>query len=152
MPVSNEAKVTDLLTAPAASESERKPRRVRSLKQAHRLLEQDDQEPLSTVLFKWVLIVMGLIMLGAVLYLMGEVIYAWSTGTIDTISKSRRRYLSVVNATRLKAAKTGAAPTAADVDFVDFAAFTPAPEEAGVEAGADIPPAAGDGNGTLSRT
>lgn len=44
-------------------------------KKMHRMVEQIDQEPLGIVIFKWCLILIGSIMLGVVLFVMGEVIY-----------------------------------------------------------------------------
>ncbi len=52
-------------------------RRRPTLKGLTRAVEQDEQEPLSVVIFKWALIFAGSVMLGAVVYIMGEVIWDW---------------------------------------------------------------------------
>jgi len=49
----------------------------------HRVVEQIENEPTFVVIFKWTLIVIGLAMLGAVLFFMGEVIYDWSSGKLE---------------------------------------------------------------------
>ena len=51
-------------------------------KNLHRIVEQIDQEPMGIVIFKWCLILFGSVMLGIVLFLTGEVIYAWSSGEL----------------------------------------------------------------------
>ncbi len=48
-----------------------------TLKGLTRAVEQDEHEPLSVVIFKWALILAGSVMLGAVVYIMGEVIWEW---------------------------------------------------------------------------
>lgn len=48
----------------------------------HRVVEQIDDEPVGIVVFKWLLILIGSMMLGVVLFLTGEVIYDWSTGEL----------------------------------------------------------------------
>ncbi len=40
-------------------------------------VEQEEHEPISVVVFKWALILAGSVMLGAVIYIMGEVIVEW---------------------------------------------------------------------------
>ena len=47
------------------------------------MVEQVENEPTFVVIFKWTLIVIGLAMLGAVLFFMGEVIYDWSSGKME---------------------------------------------------------------------
>ena len=61
------------------------PRRRSTLKNLHRIVEQDDREPICVILFKWGLIIAGALMLGVVLFFMGEVIWAWTTGTMDEL-------------------------------------------------------------------
>ena len=46
-----------------------------------RVLAQADEEPLSIILFKWVLIIAGTGMLAIVVILMTEVVYDFFTGT-----------------------------------------------------------------------
>ena len=47
-----------------------------------RLVEQFEEEPIAIVIFKWILIGVGIVMLGVVLFFMGEVIYQWSSGQL----------------------------------------------------------------------
>lgn len=47
-----------------------------------RVVEQAEHEPISILIFKWCLIVVALGMLGFVLFLMGEVLYAWFSGQL----------------------------------------------------------------------
>ena len=46
------------------------------------MVEQFEEEPIGIVIFKWALIVVGIVMLGVVLFFMGEVIYQWSSGQL----------------------------------------------------------------------
>ena len=46
------------------------------------MVEQIEHVPIGIVIFKWILIIVGSVMLGAVLFFMGEVIYAWSSGQL----------------------------------------------------------------------
>lgn len=47
------------------------------------VVEQHEKEPVCILIFKWLLIIAGATMLGIVLFIMGEVIYAWTTGTLN---------------------------------------------------------------------
>lgn len=52
-------------------------------KKLHRIVEQMDDEPCCIILFKWLLIIVGLGMLIAVIEIMGEVLYAWFSGDLE---------------------------------------------------------------------
>ena len=58
------------------------------------MVEQIEHEPIGIVIFKWILIIVGIIMLGVVLFFMGEVIYMWSSGELK-----RERELKLANLT-----------------------------------------------------
>jgi hypothetical protein len=60
----------------------KKPNWRKSAKTFHRIVEQIDDEPISIVIFKWFLILIGIVMLGIVIFFMGEVIYAWTSGQL----------------------------------------------------------------------
>ncbi len=67
-------------SAEAPAEHKRRRSSARSL---HRLVEQDEREPLCVIIFKWTLIVVGAAMLGVVIFIMGDVIYSWATDTLE---------------------------------------------------------------------
>ena len=52
-----------------------------SLKNFHRILSQSDEEPLTIILFKWIIIIGGIGMLVIVVILMTEVVHDFFTGT-----------------------------------------------------------------------
>jgi hypothetical protein len=56
---------------------------VSQWKKLHRIVEQMDDEPCCIILFKWLLIIVGLGMLIAVIEIMGEVMYEWFSGDLD---------------------------------------------------------------------
>ena len=56
---------------------------VSQWKKLHRIVEQMDDEPCCIILFKWLLIIVGLGMLIAVIEIMGEVMYAWFSGDLE---------------------------------------------------------------------
>lgn len=69
--------------AAAAAAKPHPPRRRSTLKNLHRtIVEQEDKEPVFVVVVKWILIVIGAAMLAAVVFIMGEVIYAWMAGDL----------------------------------------------------------------------
>ena len=70
-------------------------------KNIHRIVEQIDQEPMGIVIFKWCLILIGSVMLGVVLFLTGEVIYAWSSGELK-----HQQELALANLANLRSNKT----------------------------------------------
>jgi len=71
----------DLHELPSSRRDSRKSWTVKA-KRMHRVVEQVDEEPIGIVIFKWCLIFIGSAMLGVVLFLTGEVIYAWSSGQL----------------------------------------------------------------------
>ena len=52
-------------------------------KRLHRIVEQMDDEPCCIILFKWLLIIVGIGMLCVVIEIMGEVLYAWFSGDLE---------------------------------------------------------------------
>lgn len=55
----------------------------RHCKRFHRIVEQMDDEPCCIIVFKWLLIVVGLGMLIYVIEIMGEVMYMWFSGDLE---------------------------------------------------------------------
>ena len=55
----------------------------RHWKRFHRIVEQMDDEPCCIIVFKWLLIVVGLGMLIYVIEIMGEVMYMWFSGDLE---------------------------------------------------------------------
>jgi len=72
----------DLDELPSSSRRDSKKSWTVKAKRMHRVVEQVDEEPIGIVIFKWFLIFIGSAMLGVVLFLTGEVIYAWSSGQL----------------------------------------------------------------------
>ena len=60
-------------------------------KRLHRIVEQMDDEPCCIIIFKWLLIVVGLGMLVAVIEIMGEVMYAWFSGDLEDDLRASQR-------------------------------------------------------------
>ncbi len=56
--------------------------RLQTASNFHRVVEQVDKEPMAIIVFKWLLILVGVGMLCVVFFFMGEVIYLWSTGDL----------------------------------------------------------------------
>ena len=52
-------------------------------KKFHRIVEQMDDEPCCIILFKWLLIIVGIGMLCVVIEIMGEVLYSWFSGDLE---------------------------------------------------------------------
>ena len=52
----------------------------RTWKDMHRVIEQMENEPVCIIVFKWLLIVVGAVMLGVVVVIMSDVIYDWFSG------------------------------------------------------------------------
>eukprot|EP00095_Tigriopus_kingsejongensis_P011122 snap_masked-scaffold645_size120276-processed-gene-0.9 protein:Tk11122 transcript:snap_masked-scaffold645_size120276-processed-gene-0.9-mRNA-1 annotation:"mitochondrial 50s ribosomal protein l53" len=78
-----------------------------------RVVAQDEKEPLCVILFKWTLIVVGAIMLGCVMFVMGEVIHAWAT-------EPRSHQLTVMSSSHPHSRSSGHGHASQVVmDFVD---------------------------------
>ena len=63
--------------------SDKSSENVSQWKRLHRIVEQMDDEPCCIILFKWLLIIVGIGMLVAVIEIMGEVLYAWFSGNLE---------------------------------------------------------------------
>lgn len=82
-------------SSPASPSSAKPPPRRRStLKNIHRLVEQEESEPLCVILFKWGLILAGAAMLGIVMFIMADVIYGWASGTLVAQQMRKRERLA----------------------------------------------------------
>ena len=71
-------------------------------KRLHRIVEQMDDEPCCIILFKWLLIIVGLGMLCVVIEIMGEVLYSWFSGDLEKellISRIAYKHFSSLNET-----------------------------------------------------
>jgi hypothetical protein len=63
--------------------SEKSSENTSQWKKLHRIVEQMDDEPCCIILFKWLLIIVGIGMLCVVIEIMGEVLYAWFSGDLE---------------------------------------------------------------------
>jgi len=69
------------------------------LKTLHRVVEQDEREPICVIFFKWALIVVGTVMLGAVIFIMGDVIVRWAAKAMEDAANDYRAAKTALNDT-----------------------------------------------------
>ena len=86
-----------VVEAVVADETGSEKKKLKDWRQLHRAVEQMDNEPICIIAFKWILIVVGAIMLGAVIVIMSEVIYSWSSGELAAQQERRLQALNITS-------------------------------------------------------
>lgn len=88
--IASSNQINPVINSSPRREAHAVPRRKSTLRNLHRVVEQSEEEPLCVIIFKWTLIVVGALMLGLVMFIMGEVIHAWITGTMEELNNRYR--------------------------------------------------------------